>query len=233
MTIKNLIGARSNWQLSIPPGYLLFTVFAISLCLILSLWQWQRGEDAKARYQQFLQQSEQAPLNWQGGQPAPYQPLKVTGQIQRVFLLDNQIRNGTIGWHVLAELATDFGPVLINLGWQSRQSPAPEVTDFASPLQISGLTSYPQVGLMLAPALDDPAWPRVMQQIDIPLLRQQLGSPLAPFMIVADNSLAGLEPVKAAPENKTAMHIGYAVQWLLIGLACLLFLFFTSRGDHK
>lgn len=232
MTVKKLIGNGSGWQLSVRPGYLLFAVFAVSLCLTLSFWQWQRAQDAEARYQQFLQQKDQAPLSWQGGEPASYQPIKASGQIQRLFLLDNQISGGVVGWHVLAELLTDYGPVLINLGWQSKQSQAPDIIDFASPIQISGLASYPENGLMLAPALEDPAWPGVMQQIDIPLLREQLGSPLAPFVIVTDSSHAGLQPVKAGPDNKTAMHIGYAMQWLLIGMACLLAFFFASRGDN-
>jgi cytochrome oxidase assembly protein ShyY1 len=159
--------------------------------------------------------------------------VRASGQLQQLFLLDNQIRQGIVGHHVLGLLVTDYGPLLLNLGWQSAHAPRPTLNNFPSVMTVSGLAVYPEVGLMLAPAKDDPAWPGLMQQIDIPLLRQQLGSDLADFMIVADKPAGGLASVHAAPEDKTPMHIGYALQWLLIAAACLGVCFFACRGDHN
>ncbi len=231
MIVKRLLGSASGWQFAARPGYLSFALFAVGLCLCLSFWQWQRAGSAEARYQQFVQQQSQPATHWHGGQPAPYEALTVNGQLQQLFLLDNQIRERIVGSHVLGLLATDYGPLLVNLGWQADAAPRPTLNDFASAMTVSGLAVYPEVGLMLAPAEDDPAWPGVMQQIDIPLLRQQLGAKLADFMIVVNTPDTGLATVHAAPDNKSAMHTGYALQWLLIAVACLTVFCFACRGE--
>lgn len=82
---------------------------------------------------------------------------------------------------------------------------------------------------MLAEAREDPAWPGVLQQIEIPLLSQHLNIKLLPYVIYADPAPFGLDAVDAAPENKYPMHAGYAVQWLLIGLACGVITVIASR----
>lgn len=233
MIVKRLLGSASGWQFAARPGYLSFALFAVGLCLCLSFWQWQRAESADARYQQFVQQQSQPATHWHGGQPAPYEALKASGQLQQLFLLDNQIRQGIVGWHVLGLLATDYGTLLLNLGWQSARDLRPTLNNFPSVMTVSGLAVYPEVGLMLAPAEDDPAWPGIMQQIDIPLLRQRLGAKLADFMIVVNTPGTGLATVHAAPDNKSAMHIGYALQWLLIAVACLTVFYFACRGEKN
>lgn len=231
MTVKRLSGNWFGWHYSVRPVYLLIVGSAIVLCLFLSHWQWQRAQQAEARYQQYLTQAVQPPVTLDS-HPKDYQYVITKGRINRLFLLDNQIHNGIVGWHVLAELRTDIGSVLVNLGWQSKQTSVPSLTDFASPIHISGPVKHPGTGLMLAPAQQDPTWPGVMQQIDIPLLNQHIGLDLAPFVIFADSSHADLMPVKLAPENKYPMHIGYAIQWLLIGLACLSGLWFACRRER-
>lgn len=232
MLAKRLNCHCLGWQLSLNPAQLIFVCLAVGLCLLLSVWQWQRAQEAKTRYQSYLSRAVEPPVVLSDKAVQDFQPVSTSGHIERLFLLDNQIRDGIVGRHVLAWLDTDVGPVLVNLGWQAAGDAKPRKGTFPDPILISGLAKRPEPGLMLAEAREDPAWPDVMQQIDMALLRQAFGADLAPFVIVASQSHAGLKPVQPKPENKYPMHMGYVVQWLLIGLAGLIIFIFASRREQ-
>ena len=228
MTAQRLVQDRSYNRFSFRPAYLLFAAFAISLCLFLSHWQWQRAESAESRYQSYLQQQNKPPASL-AHKPAEFQQVSAAGQIERLFLLDNQIYQGQIGWHVLGLFTTIHGPILVNFGWTAKAHKKPALSDFENIKTVNGRVKTAEPGLMLADAREDPAWPDVLQQIEIPLLNQHLGIELSPFVIYADSPPDGLVSVEAAPENKYPMHAGYAVQWLLIGLACGVITVIASR----
>lgn len=228
MTAQQLLQAKLGGAFIYRPAYLLFAAFAISLCLFLSHWQWQRAQAAEARYQVYLQQQNQPPALLSQDLPE-FQRVTVSGAIDRLFLLDNQIYQGQVGWHVIGLLSSQQGPVLVNLGWTAKAAAKPSLAQFTDINNVSGRIKTPEPGLMLAEAKEDPAWPGLLQQIDIPLLSQQLNITLLPFVIYADPAPAGLVTAEAAPENKYPMHMGYAVQWLLIGLACAIITIIASR----
>jgi len=219
VTTQRLLQAKSDGAFSFRPGYLLFAAFAISLCLFLSHWQWQRAQAAQDRHQRFLQQQETPPVPL-SDTAAEFQRVIANGHIERLFLLDNQIHQGQVGWHVIALLSNQKRPVLVNLGWTAKAEAKPTLSDFTGVANISGRTKTPETGLMLADAQEDPAWPGVLQQIDIPLLNQHLDTDLFPFVMYADPASTQFIAVEAAPANKYPMHMGYAVQWLLIAIAC-------------
>lgn len=232
MLAKRLNCDCLGWQLSLSTGHLIFVCLAVGLCLLLSLWQWQRAQDAKLRYQSYLNRAAQAETVLSSKAVYDFQQVKTTGHIKRLFLLDNQVHDGIVGWHVLAWLDTESGPVLVNLGWQPARKSEPKLTDFPDPIPISGLAKRPETGFMLGDALADPAWPGIMQQIDITLLRQTFGTELAPFVIYVRQAYGELIPIKPVPENKYPMHMGYVVQWLLIGLAGMIIFIFASRRNR-
>lgn len=208
-------------QGQIPLLYFALVASVILLCLCLSLWQYQRAQQAQLRYQSYIQQSEQA-SRVLTAHPDMFQSVTLSGHIVRLYLLDNRILNGVVGWHVLADVETSIGPVLVNLGWQSKQATVPDLESFPKPLELTGVVIEPEIGLMLASAMADPAWPGIIQQIDIGLLNEHQPRQLAPFVVNASDRLRGLIPFTPKPENKYPMHIGYAVQWLLIAIACLI-----------
>ncbi len=228
MTAQRLLQARFQGVFTLRPAYLLFAAFAISLCLFLSHWQWQRGQAAEARYQVYLQQQNQPPALL-SQDLSEFQRVKASGTFESLFLLDNQIHQGQVGWHVLGLLRSLQGPILVNLGWTAKTQAKPSLTEFTDINRITGRIKTPEPGMMLAESREDPAWPAVLQQIEIPLLSQHLNIKLLPFVIYADTAPAGLVAVDAAPENKYPMHAGYAVQWLLIGLACGIITAIASR----
>lgn len=216
----------------IRPAYLLLVGGVVILCLLLSAWQYQRAEQAEKRYQHYLDELQQ-PASALSANLANYQRVQFSGRVNQIFLLDNQILDRQPGWHVLADIDTEIGPLLVNLGWRSKQMAIRKPTDFPNPIEIIGQVKWPEPGLMLAPAEKDPAWPGVMQQIDIPLLNQYQSRHFAPFVVFADYSFAGLAPIPVSPQNKQPMHLGYALQWLLIAIACLAGLFFACRQEWQ
>lgn len=221
-----------NWTLSVPLPYFVFVCCAVVLCLLLSHWQWQRAQAAAARYEQYQAQvSQQArPLLSSSQQ---YQKVAITGEIKHLLLLDNQIYQGLVGWHVLAAVHTNQGTILVNLGWQSKRSQFIQQSDLANPITLQGMLKKPQPGLMLQAAKTDPNWPQVLQQIQIPLLNEHFGYELLPFVLYADAPIANLVPVVAAIDNKYPMHLGYAVQWLLIAGVCVFGFIYFCRQEQK
>lgn len=219
-----------GWQLSVQLMFFVFICCVVAICLMLSHWQWQRAQDAEQRYQTYLSRTQQVPVELSSS-VRDYQRVEARGSIERLLLLDNQIRDGVVGWHVLAVLKTAQFSVLVNLGWQAATDTTPALDLLPTDISVSGWVKQPEVGLMLAPAEEDPAWPGILQQIDIPLLNSHLDMQLAPFVIYDNKGLLGLAPVSVAPENKYPMHIGYTVQWLLIAIAFVIGFIFACRQE--
>jgi len=228
---KSIDWRALNWRFSARPAYLVFICFAVSLCLLLAHWQWQRAQLAQQRYASYLKQSisPPAPLS---PQLTDFQSVHLSGQIKQLFFLDNQIYQGLAGWHVLAVVHTDAYSVLVNLGWQSKGSAPITLADLPDNITVSGLVKTPEPGFMLANADADPNWPRLLQQIHIPLLNQHFDSQLLPFVVFAESTFAGLSPVSIPIENRYPMHLGYAIQWVLIAAVCVVgFLLISRRSD--
>ena len=231
MLSKSIDWRALNWRFSVRPAYLVFICFAVSLCLLLSHWQWQRAQMAQERHTNYLKQSVRpaAPLS---PQLTDFQSVHLNGQIKRLLFLDNQIYQGQAGWHVLAVVDTDTYSVLVNLGWQSQGNTPITLADLPNNISVSGLIKTPETGFMLANAEADPNWPHLLQQVQIPLLNQHFDSQLLPFVVFADNTFSGLSPVSVPIQNKYPMHLGYAIQWLLIAAVCLFgFLLISRRSD--
>jgi surfeit locus 1 family protein len=232
VTTQRYMCSCFNWKLSIPLPYFVFVCCAVVICLLLSRWQWQRAESAAIRYEQYQAQVSQLAIALSPS-PQQYQKVAITGEIKNLLLLDNQIYQGSVGWHVLATVQTQQGNILVNLGWQSKRSPLIKQSELANPIEIQGILKKPQSGFMLQAANKDPNWPQVLQQIQIPLLIEHYGYKLLPFVLYADAPVANLVPAPVATDNKYYMHLGYAIQWLLIAGICVIGFIYFCRQEHK
>lgn len=232
MAKNRFIWSFFNWKISVQIPFLLFACFALIVCTILSNWQWQRAQASDTLFQAYLLQ-ESRPGATLSESPEAYQKVNFSGQIKNHFFLDNQIHKGVGGWHVLAEVQTSKFLVLVDLGWQPKQkklvlqSPLPEV------IEVQGLIRQPEVGFMLQASNLDPNWPKLMQQIEMPLLNQHLKKELFPFVLYAENQIGQLIPAPINMVNKYHMHVGYAIQWLLIGLTGIICFIVVSRKEYK
>lgn len=229
MIMKQVECRALNWHFSVHPAYLIFVSSAVLLCLVLAHWQWQRAQTAQQRHAFFIEKSSlpPAPLS---SQLTEFQAVRLNGEIKRLFFLDNQIYQGIVGWHVIAEVTTPEYPVLVNLGWQSKLAKPLSIAELADTISITGVIKKPESGFMLAKAEADPNWPQIMQQIQLPLLNKHFQYQLFPYVIYSNTSIAHLTPVPVQIENKHPMHLGYAIQWLLIAAVCIVgFIVFSRR----
>jgi surfeit locus 1 family protein len=153
---------------------------------------------------------------------------------ERQVLLDNQVRDGRPGYHVLTPLRlSDGAAILVNRGWipvgESRQI-LPEIAVAAEPVAVGGWLAQPaNPGIRLGDAGGaDRRWPRVLQYVDYERLATILEYPLHPVILLLEPEAPGgywrdWQPRFGGigPER----HQGYAVQWFaLAGALAILYL---------
>ncbi|MGX1113236.1 surfeit locus 1 family protein [Pseudoalteromonas sp. MBR-15] len=218
---------------------------AVLVCLRLSVWQYQRGEQKQQQLSQLEQSEQQGVMDWQTFQLLPNQvdktglKLTLNGLIntQRYWLLDNQIYQGQVGYDLLAavKINDDIAPVIVNFGWLKApidRSQLPTV-NWPQPSHISTTVQLKQgqlQGFTLADEIGAEAgWPKRIQAIDLDIFSRQLAQPLQPFLayrLAADDiATPHYESVVMGPDK----HYAYAVQWLLIGAACVVIAYFAMR----
>ncbi len=219
-------------KLYIHVSYFIFMFIAILLCLWLAHWQWQRAQAADLRYSHYQQQLAHAAVPFSLFS-SEYQKVIVIGEIQQYLLLDNQVHNGKVGWHVIAVVKTPSTSLLVNLGWHQQQTELALITPLPRYIKVGGLLKKPQANFMLQDATLDPNWPQLLQQIHLDLLTSYLGYELFPLVLYAETQLNDLIPMPISMENKFYMHIGYTVQWLLIAVFCFIGFIFICRLEQQ
>lgn len=213
------------------------TLLLLPLLLALGFWQLDRARQKAELQAAFAERFEQPPAALAVVNPADpanrYRRVIAVGRYDsgHQLLLDNQVRDGQPGYHVLTPLrSTDGAAILINRGWlplgASRQE-LPDISVTAEPVTISGWLAQPaQPGFRLGDAAGgDLKWPRVIPYVDYQRLAILLGYSLQPAVIL-------LEPGASAgywrdwqprfggygPER----HQGYAAQWFALAAALLI-----------
>lgn len=196
------------------------------LCLVLAIWQWQRGVSANER--NILQQEKNAfsPVALPFV-PEEYQRVLVAGSVVDWYLLDNRTRHGVPGREVLVDIEipesdVPYDRVLINIGWQPRVEGLIPTYEIPKWIAIDGMTKFPSEGFMLQDAKLDPAWPELLQHIEISLLEDHRGLRYYPAVVYSTVKISDWPLPIVHFKNKYHMHLGYALQWALIGIACLI-----------
>ena len=223
-------------------------VFAVLICLRLSVWQYQRGEQKQQQLSQLAVSSQQGVMDWQALQNLPDGvnktglQVKVSGVVnkQHYWLLDNQIYQGQVGYDLLAAVSIkgETAPLIVNFGWLKAPADRNQLPSVAWPSsalitarvqikqgQLQGFTLADDIGA-------ESGWPKRIQGVDLAIFSRQLEQPLHAF-IGYRKEADGL----ATPHYKSVVmgpdkHYAYAVQWLLIGLACAVIAYFAMRRRH-
>lgn len=201
----------------------------------LGAWQWGRADEKRALIARF----EAAPSMSLASALAAgerFARLRMSGRYdpERHVLLDNQVRAGRVGVHVLTPFSTDDGPtVLVNRGWLATppdRSRLPAVPTPAGAVTITGvLATPPVVGRRLGEAspLDEETWPQRVTYLEIPDVGRATGQELPEWVVWLDADAPGgfdgrdWSPVVMTPER----HQGYAFQWFaLCGAAVILWI---------
>lgn len=232
-------------------SFLVLNLALISLMIKAGFWQLDRAVQKQAILDRGAQTEELAGIEMLWQQDANVLSLKkaqLVGTLDtaQVWLLDNKVHQGEVGYEVLLALTPIDSSqhdkrVLVNLGWVSGRGDRQRWPDLSrlvawqGVVDLSGLLHQPQLGFQLGnePLID--TWPQRLQGLNMEKLAvfyQQQGLLLSPVVFRVDPSSA-VGFVKEWPlvTMLPAKHIGYAWQWFLMALACAgLFIWFYRRG---
>ena len=215
--------------------WVIFTLLVFGGLIKLSHWQHQRAQEKSARLTRIAEYSQQQALSLnelavlqKRGEQINDLPLALTGQfIQgQSLLLDNQVHQGQLGYRVLQLFVTDFGNVLVNLGWikgSKNRDYIPEVTDFQGRISITGNVRLVELGVMLTPQqFIQGQWPQRIQQIELDKIAELYQVELMPFVLYLDQGQSigftkQWQPIVMPPEK----HQAYAFQWFCLAIAWL------------
>ncbi|KTF13293.1 SURF1 family protein [Pseudoalteromonas sp. H105] len=218
----------------------------VFVCLRLSYWQIQRAEAKALQLAHIESVQDQGVMQWSQVQALPVTwdktGIKVTfrGQVegQYYWLLDNQIYQGQVGYDVLT-LFTPTGskiPIVANLGWVKAPLTRQQLPTINLPKQPIEMTVQLKQGQLSGFTLENSdtaqsdGWPKRIQNIDLEAFSKQTGTLMADYIGYRqgagdDLGIPHYQAVVMSPQK----HYGYAVQWLLIGLACIGVAVFASK----
>ncbi len=245
--IKTAYRWETNWKIT-----LLF-VLLLPLLLRLGFWQLQRAEEKRELQQRIELRAAQAPLEVSrllslADEELNHRRVRLDGVFDNdtVYLLDNQVFNGKVGYQLLQRFyasndSQDTQAFLVNRGWiagfpDRRLPELPVVTGRGSVLASVYIPASRPV--LLAEESLAQTWPQVIQSVDMAKIRAQLGEEVYRYELrLQDGQWGALAVdwpvVNTGPEK----HQGYAVQWFAMSAAlvvCWLLASVKKRtGDPK
>ncbi len=155
----------------------------------------------------------------------------------RMFLLDNRVRNRQAGYELLAPLRlADGQAVLVDRGWLPQgtsRARLPAVSVPQGAVTVTGLAFAPQPPPF---ALSDkeafaPGWPKVVETAVPARLATALGHPLLPLVLYPDGSAVAAHEIAATHAFGPARHRAYAVQWF--AMAAVLVAVYLRHGLRR
>lgn len=208
----------------------------MALLLHLGRWQWNKAEASQAALARYLKQ-DRLP-------PRPMGPTRVDPEAadgarftvrgrylaQSQFFVDNRQHDGVAGVEVLTPLRIDGGAALLLvdrgwIAWPQGRRVLPEVAVPPGPVELAGRARVPSTKKFLLVANDTEESPRLWVRPDLEHFARVSGASLQPVVLLQDPGAPadGLVRDWPAPEDKTAMHRGYAWQWFGMALILLAF----------
>ncbi|MGL1958090.1 MAG: SURF1 family protein [Colwellia sp.] len=229
--------------------WFIITVLVFSGLVKLGFWQSARALEKEQRLIRIEAFNQQAPLSLKqlslldDSENINDFPVIIEGTFNKfnkeaVFLLDNQVNGGQLGYRVLQVVNSGENAVLVNLGWVQGSINRQELPDI-SPLQ--GLHSFRgnvrlvEVGIVLMEQnFDNAKWPLRVQNIELDKFSTLLHQTLLPFIVYVDvNERLGFkknwQPIVMPPEK----HRAYAFQWFSLAFAWLVLMIWAAIKSAK
>lgn len=230
-----------HWQWN--ARILCFALIFLPITVSLGFWQLQRAEQKVAILAAQNGRIEAPAVDLKGvvtEADNQFRNVWVTGDIDndRTLLLDNRVRHGRPGYEVLTPLrVVSDGKslwLLVNRGWLMGgvdRSKLPTVPRLEAEM-LQGYLYRSEPGVVLK----DEAWqrgisPQVIQTLDGAKAADYLGGFVYPYTLRLRDTLnneleTGWQVINVSPEK----HIGYAVQWFLMGLALMVLSLFANSN---
>lgn len=225
-------GKRYTFKAAVLPG--VAAAVLMGLFIALGIWQLNRAEEKQAILDSYAFRSRQPPIElalpltnasrWR------YRHVEITGRFDshHQFLLDNQVRRGQAGYHVLTPLRVgDRLSLLVDRGWVplgGSRARLPEIPVTNAKVTLRGTIYVPyEQGFSLG-GMDagETAWPRRVQFVDFKQMGARVGlaladaslrlDPASPYCYRCEWQIAPFTPMR---------HLGYAVQWFAMAFALL------------
>ncbi|MBA3696888.1 MAG: SURF1 family protein [Methylotenera sp.] len=229
----------------------LLTIICIPLFIKFGLWQYHKAEQKQLIQNAYNQAKTDSalpfPLNMAGKpdllvEDWKYKKVKVTGtyEIKYQFLLDNQVEDDRVGYHVITPLKIENTKqyVLVNRGWILAKDDHSELPVFDTPNEIQEITGQVWVPSKKTFSLEDksvstanekilqPVW----QNMNIAKYQRLVPFAVSPLAIKLDVQSEGGGFVRnwQVPVERIATNMGYAYQWFGFALATLLIFIYMS-----
>ena len=229
----------------------LLTLVLVSLLAALGFWQLARADAKVQLIERYEKNSALPALDLNAGdfssRQLDYRLVSADGEYQDVpfILLNNQIYQGRIGFHLLNlfRLAESGQYLLVNQGWiPATAEGKPMLSAFQFRLynsqKVQGmLVPVPRVGLRLG-ELRYQSGARVMElpYLDLSWLAQVLNVELRPSVLLLDAQIVSqYKQQRQAIWLNPQRHRGYALQWFSLALALVIIYLVTNlkRSDSS
>ncbi len=231
------------------PGWKM-TLFTLLLSpLLYTLGQWQLDREQEKIQLQNDYDSRQSASEIEideldsTRQDLAFLKVKASGQFinDKIFLLDNKIHEGRVGYELINPFLTMQGQLLlVNRGWIaqgfSRQQ-LPDIDFVEQSVEIQGSIYVPLEEPFLLSAVEETSQatgPIVIQSIDIKFLEEQLQREVFPYTVRLADGSPGLEQANWQTVNmEPEKHRGYAVQWFTMLIALLtMYIYFGFKNPR-
>ena len=161
-------------------------------------------------------------------------PIRLSGTFDKeiIFLLDNQVSNGQLGYRVYQVLYQQELAVLVNLGWvlgSINRNVIPDITPLSGEVNFDGHVRIIEKGIVLMQEeFTEAKWPLRVQQIELVKFSQLISQELLPFVVYLDTKeeigyKTDWKPIVMSPEK----HRAYAFQWFSLAFAWLILMIFA------
>jgi len=227
------------------------TVIAIVvLCILLSLGFWQLNRaDQKSRTLEAMEATLGVPEVFVDSieffsENKRFRHVSIKGEFQaeQQYLLDNRIYKGQPGYLVVTpfKFGSGNGWLLVNRGWVPLgldRNILPAITVKTNQTTIAGVISdlpgkLPSFGIAATP--ETSRWPKVVRDIEIDQISQQLGYTMPPIMLQLEQSheaayIQNWQPLASGPDKNRS----YAIQWFAMALVLGIIYIGLNCRRHK
>ncbi|WP_339899158.1 SURF1 family protein [uncultured Gilvimarinus sp.] len=235
-------GSTARSRLTLTPNRALIALSVVFLPVLIGLgfWQLERAEQKRTVLQQVQQRQAGAPVDLSDTALTglqPYTRVIARGEFdnKHIWLVDNRQRDGQIGFEVVQIFKLDTQQnILVNRGWllgDVSRTQLPQVPMLNGTIslfaQLYPVTSHP----LLSAKAEKSGWPRVITEVDVSQMAEDVGQPLAEGMLKIDEASPGAlrtgwQAVNMMPER----HTGYALQWFGLALALVVLTLFANTN---
>lgn len=215
-------------------------LLATVVFLRLGLWQANKAEALAAVLQQRADRAKHGPIELGGdlvvAADVQDMPVHVRGVYDAAhqFFLDNRQEAGLPGVHVITPLRIEGSQtyVLVNrgwVGWTSGRSVLPVVPTPPGVIEIVGRADVPSNKRFWLMPDRDQLTPKLWSRIDLGRATREFGYRIQPIVLQQTGGDAPDQLIRhwPPPDDRVAMHRGYAFQWFGIALALALFYAWT------